>query len=281
MQKWPCSFIKTFHNLIIKRQSLLSFNASCTIVRLCGPVWPYWAKCCHWQFIWCLVNFEPSLVNGLCYSANCELIVLLKATALPTVPQTISLAICFICWFQHWNGNLNVPKGKYHFTADLHFDWFGFSCFVRKINQLIICLADSKPVEQEVNYASTCKVSECSMQRLSLSLCTWNQFERHLIKKLNKSSADNSVGQRGTAQVRDHLGGWRLWNEFRHHWTKFEKLFWNKRPMVGKISFGCQCFKTFTGHYKWVILWRVRIDDVCLRFVFYVLGIQTPKDLAE
>ena len=36
-----------------------------------------------------------------------------------------------------------LRKGKYHCTADLLFDWFGFSCFVVETINRFACLAKS------------------------------------------------------------------------------------------------------------------------------------------
>jgi hypothetical protein len=42
-------------------------------------------------------------------------------------------------------------RGKYHYSVDLLFDWFGLICFVNETNIVSCPTADSKPVRQEVN----------------------------------------------------------------------------------------------------------------------------------
>ena len=66
-------------------------------------------------------------------------------------------------------------RGKYHYTTDLIFDWFGFSCFayIGLIENRFTCLVESKPVKQEVSrkviLPLTYKVSECYLPFLTAS----------------------------------------------------------------------------------------------------------------
>ena len=85
---------------------------------------------------------------------------------------------CKTGWTYSENTRL-LRKSIYHCTADLLFDWFGFSCFV-ELNYKQICLFGQILTGQKGGQAysdiSTYEVSECSLTKLMFK-CIWQASE--------------------------------------------------------------------------------------------------------